>query len=667
MLKIIHLIDTLRFGGAESVALNYARSLAEQEVESTLFGRLESTDFKWFASKYAVVIPRFSLREIRRADAIFIHSNRNLLKIFLLNPLLGRRKRIFYVQHLGYAEWKFRLLSMLINRVCSDFIRITPGTENIVNQYIKICSAFIPNFYLLRYTPHERPEIRQTVRKELDISDDQILVLFSGVLKPGKGLEDFLALAAGWAGDRKHQFVVVGDGPEAKKISTYPHKNVLWMGWQADVERFLIAADAYYFLSTNEMMPMALIEALTLGVPVWATVGPVNEYLIDTQEDRALLAVKALRKLSRRRILHIQVLPKLTGVQRISLEIFRALPDDRYDKTILFGGPLTPQTAECMEKFRSTGCKILFSNYLQREIGWWDGRAWAEIYRLCRRERFDIVHTHSTKPGIVGRIAARLAGVPRVVHTVHGVAFHAWEKPWKRAIYFMIEWFASFFSHRITLVSAHYQKYFRAFGQKIYTVYNGVMLPENRGTGQSEDGSLRLLFVGRFEEAKDPLTLLRAFALIVREEKRENIRLTLVGDGSLEADCRAFVVRNELDRKVDFVGWQADVTPFYADHQIFCLSSIHEAFGLCLAEAGSHSLPTVATRVGGIPEVIEDGVTGLLVPPRDPQAMFRAILRLVDDPSLCKKMGAAARKRVAELFSVHRMTEAYKQIYTSKL
>jgi glycosyltransferase involved in cell wall biosynthesis len=156
-------------------------------------------------------------------------------------------------------------------------------------------------------------------------------------------------------------------------------------------------------------------------------------------------------------------------------------------------------------------------------------------------------------------------------------------------------------------------------------------------------------------------------SLIINEEKRENITLTVVGDGALEAVCHRFVAEHRLERYVVFAGWRSDVALFYADHRIFCLSSIHEAFGICLAEAGAQGLAVVATRVGGVPEVIEEGITGLLVPPRDPRAMARAILRLADDPPLCAKMGAQARRRVAERFTVQKMTDAYKRLYTSKL
>ena len=689
MKQALHLLDTLRFGGAESVALNYARLMSEWGVTSVLCGRGESVDFMRYALEYASVGTGFSLRAVRRAEIIFIHSNRNLLKLFLLRPLFRRRgKKIVYIQHLPYAERKFRWLSWGINRLCSGFIRITPLTESLVHKHIRIPVEFIPNFYLPRHSVSKHKHIRQALREEYGIVPDQKLVLFTGALKPGKGLDDFLTLADRFAGDECWRFVVVGNGEEGAKIEAYPNDNLIWAGWQTDIESWLLAADVYCFCSRREMMPMALIEAQTMGLPVAALSSEANDYLLNGQTfdgvdslEKALrtgtvpviplryspeYAGKTVKTFFRRKILHIQVLPKLTGVQRISLEILRSLPDDEYDKTILFGGPVNPHTAYCLASFREAGSKVLCMPSLTREIGWHDGLAFREIYRLCRRERFDIVHTHSTKPGIVGRIAARLAGVPRVVHTVHGVAFHRYVPPVKRLFYQLAEFFASFFSHRITLVSNYYRRHFY---RKTIVIPNGIFVPEELPVlpEQSEDGIVRLLFVGRLEEAKDPLTLLRAFAWIVHREGRKNYRLTLLGDGSFEMDCRTFIAENNLCDFVTLAGWRSDPARFYAQHQIFCLSSIHEAFGLCLLEAGLHGLPVVATRVGGVPEVVKDGETGLLVPPRDPEAMAVAILRLGGDPDLRKQMGRAARKRIAECFTTQQMVAGYERIYNNEI
>lgn len=692
----LHLLDTLRFGGAENVALNYTRSMNGWGVVSTLCGRKDSPEFERSAAETTAVHRGFPFWLLRKADCVFVHSNRNLLKLFLLRPFLRLQgKEVVYIQHLEYSERKFRWLAPIIHRVCTGFIRITPITEKLVGKYIRIPAAFIPNFYTPRYDKAEHPALRSAVREESGIREDQILILFTGALKAGKGLADFLALADRFAEDDRCVFVVAGDGQEARLIREKERENLRWLGWQADVERWLIASDAYCFLSGREMMPLALIEALALGKPVLAVESSLNDLLtggktfsgIDDMErairagkipvcplryDKAY-AEKELRNLlnidRKRKILHIQVLPKMTGVQRVSLEILRALPDTEYEKTILFGGPENPHTEHCARQFREAGARVVFLPCLRREIGRRDAKAFREIYRLCRRERYDIVHTHSTKPGVVGRVSARLARVPLVVHTVHGVAFHAYEKPWRRRLYYAVEQFASLFSHRIVLVSAYYRKHYRRFRKRLRVIHNGLDFSRFPAVEpETPDGNtFRLLFVGRLTGAKEPLTLLRAMKLLTQEYGRNEFRLTVVGDGELEAACREFVRLNGLENRVVFAGWQPDPTPFYGEHELFCLSSVFEAFGLSLLEAGYYGLPVVATRVGGIPEVVEDGVTGFLTPPGDPRALAQRVLELAGDPALRNRMGRAARERAEKYFAAERMTEGYKRIYNGEI
>jgi hypothetical protein len=176
-----------------------------------------------------------------------------------------------------------------------------------------------------------------------------------------------------------------------------------------------------------------------------------------------------------KKILHIQVLPKLSGVQRISLEILKNLPNAEYEKYVLFSNDTVDENlkTQCVEAFQKEGVKVLFSKYMYRKIGLKDIFTFFEIYKLCRQEQFDIVHTNSTKPGIIGRIPAKLAHVPLVIHTVHGLAFHKFIKFPKWQFYWFCEMFASFFCDKIVLVNKYYAQYFKLFKAKLITIYNG--------------------------------------------------------------------------------------------------------------------------------------------------------------------------------------------------
>ncbi len=362
------------------------------------------------------------------------------------------------------------------------------------------------------------------------------------------------------------------------------------------------------------------------------------------------------------KILHIQVFPKLSGVQKVSLEIFKRLPD-YFDKYILFSGSTEyGDISECQKAFEATGAKVIFSDKLKREISLDDMAALKEIRELCKREKFDIVHTNSTKPGIVGRIAATLAGVPFVVHTIHGLAFHKFVKPHKWAFYWMCEMFASLFCDRITMVNRYYMRYFRWCKRKMEVIYNGLRFkdfPPAKAEPRT-DGLTRILFVGRLDIPKNPMFLMEVAKRIC--EKYPDVTFTLVGDGEFYEECKAFKEANGLDR-VSLEGWQSDVHKYYSSHDILAVPSIYEAFGLIFLEAGYYSLPSVATNVEGIPEVIEDGKTGLLSAPKDVESFQANLERLIESPELREKMGRAARERVTTLFDSDKMAAKYIDLY----
>ena len=367
-----------------------------------------------------------------------------------------------------------------------------------------------------------------------------------------------------------------------------------------------------------------------------------------------------------KKILHILVLPQMAGSQRISLEILKNLPDDEFEKHVLFGTEICGEKREeCQRLFEAAGAKVIYLKTLKRAIGLSDFQALISIYKLCRQYRYDIVHTHSTKPGIIGRIGARLARVPNIIHTVHGLSFHDYVKFPKWQFYWLCEMFASLFCDRIVLVNRYYAKYFRWFKSKTSTIYNGVdfsrLSTPSVFPQQNETSSVNVLSVGRLDTQKDPLTLLKAAQIVIRQAP--NVHFTIVGNGELYADCERFIRENDLNTHITLAGWQDNVQPFYATHDIFALTSIYESFGLIFVEAGFHYLPTVATNVEGIPEVIKNEVTGLLTNPHDYEGTAKKILQLVLDSRMRTDMGRKAHEWVTSQFTIDRMVRGYVELY----
>ncbi|MGH7143087.1 MAG: glycosyltransferase, partial [Planctomycetota bacterium] len=169
------------------------------------------------------------------------------------------------------------------------------------------------------------------------------------------------------------------------------------------------------------------------------------------------------------------------------------------------------------------------------------------------------------------------------------------------------------------------------------------------------------LCVAALTDHKDHATLLTAWQTVVRE--RPNAHLYLAGEGELEAALRAQVAALQLDAAVHFLGWREDIPDLLAAADLFVLTSHLEGLGTTLMDAQFCGLPIVATEAGGIPEVVEQGVTGILTPPRDPGAVARAILALAADPDRRETMGKAGRLRAQQMFVADRMVEQTFAVY----
>lgn len=283
-MNCIHLINYFRQGGAENVAYNYIKVLKTLEVDSTIIGKPYSETYKSRFSELATIEYSLTKKMLEDANYIFIHSNQCLLRLLKYYRIIKKKNiRVIYIQHLNYNETKFRLLSTLINFLCTDFIQITPITSALVDKYIKIKRHFIVNFYISKYDKVQWPLIRNEIRNKYNMPQDSIVVSFSGIFKPGKNIGKFIELAKSMEYDSKYKFLVIGDGPEADIVKAYTGNNLIWVGRVNDVEQYLIASDIYVFMSLYEMMPMALIEAINTNKHIIAYDTDVNNFLLDNQ------------------------------------------------------------------------------------------------------------------------------------------------------------------------------------------------------------------------------------------------------------------------------------------------------------------------------------------------------------------------------------------------
>lgn len=274
---------------------------------------------------------------------------------------------------------------------------------------------------------------------------------------------------------------------------------------------------------------------------------------------------------------------------------------------------------------------------------------------LFRKLGTDVVHTHNTKPLLYGAPAARMARVRRVIHTRHGRRSGA---PRRAPAAFRV---AASLTDRFVCVSEDCRQLSIAEGvnpRRLDVIRNGIDLSRFRPVGPAPGGPAVL--VSRLSPEKDVPTLLRAVALVARD--LPTFRLEIAGDGPSLPGLREMAAALGLEARVTFLGAVREVPELLARASLFVLPSLTEGISLALLEAMSTGLPVVTTRVGGNPEVVEDGRTGLLVPTEASAELADAILRLARDSGLARQMGLAGRARVEAQFDIRGAVSAYEAL-----
>ncbi len=291
------------------------------------------------------------------------------------------------------------------------------------------------------------------------------------------------------------------------------------------------------------------------------------------------------------------------------------------------------------------------------------------LLRILRRERPDVVHSHMPKSGLLGTVAAWMTGVPVRLYTIHGLVF-ATRTGWRRRLLKGSERVACGLAHRVLCVSPSLRE---------EVIAEGICARDK--VGVVSYGSISGLDVERFRRTEETLaaaaevrrdlgippdaTVLGYVGRLVRDkgieelaevwsglrEEIDDLHLLLLGDfeaqDAISPGTRGML---EADPRVRIVGWQDDVVPYLLASDVQCLPSHREGFGMVLIEAAALEVPVVASRITGCRDAVADGVTGLLVEPRDAAGLKAALERLLRDPRLRRRMGAAGRRWVQDRF-----------------
>lgn len=299
-----------------------------------------------------------------------------------------------------------------------------------------------------------------------------------------------------------------------------------------------------------------------------------------------------------------------------------------------------------------------------------DLRQVSRIARIIHSFEPDVVHSHQYTPFLYGSLACLWAGLGCVLFTEHGRHFPDLVG-WKRRM--VNRFLAPRTAHVTAVCEFTRERLVRLEGmssRQIEVVYNGIDLSRfeeridrgeaRRRLGLPNDAAV-IVQVGTFRSVKDHPTALRAFQTVIAAEP--STMLVFAGQGPDLPVCRKLAARLDLNGNITFLGQRSDIVEILAAADIMLLTSVSEAHSLALLEGMAAALPVVATNVGGIPETVIDNETALLVPPGDPDATATAMLTLLRQPALRKRMGEAGCTRVREYFSQTAMHKRYMEIY----
>ena len=369
-----------------------------------------------------------------------------------------------------------------------------------------------------------------------------------------------------------------------------------------------------------------------------------------------------------KRIKIVHIAQAAGGVDRYLKMLFK------YMDSTLFGNILI-----CSDDFKADDYKNIVDDFvhveMHREISINDLSAAAKIRKLIKKYDPDIVYTHSSKAGAIGRLAD-IGLRNRCIYNPHGWAFNMKVSPLKKEMYIIIEKMAAVFCSKIICISGAEKrsalKKRICRDPKLQVIYNGVDVDEydKRSKGAIDRADLNIPedsvvigMVGRVSQQKAPDVFIRAAKLI--KEKEPKAYFVIVGNGDMETDVHRYAKDNDLEDSLLITGWVDSPLDYVELFDVALLLSRWEGFGLALPEYMMAGKPTVASNVDAIPDIIEDHVNGLLVPPEDEDAAYHAVMEILSDKELREILIQNGLKDVHTRFNVKRVAKEHEELFNS--
>jgi len=365
------------------------------------------------------------------------------------------------------------------------------------------------------------------------------------------------------------------------------------------------------------------------------------------------------------------------GADENTLFTMEGLDKNKYDVDLITGEEIDESI---LNKFKNSHFDIFQIKGLKWKLNFLhDPIVLLRLIKLLKKKRYDIVHTHTTKAGILGRIAARIAGVPVIVHGLHGSTFQAFDSELLNWLLFLFEKLTGRFTDAYISVSGVLsEKYVeKGIGKKenYHTVYSGMELETFYAAREKVDCRKKQKELGigvedfvignvaRLETRKGHKFLIDAFKNVVEEQKDGHIKLLIIGEGNKREYLENYVNELKLESKVIFTGYRKDVEELMAIMDIFVLTSLREGLPRVLVQAAAVGMPSIAFNVDGVPEIIKDNYNGFLVKARDIGQLENRIMEYINNKELVLLHGRNGREFIENKWSIKGMVDRIDKIY----
>lgn len=363
------------------------------------------------------------------------------------------------------------------------------------------------------------------------------------------------------------------------------------------------------------------------------------------------------------KIIHVQLLPLLSGVQKVTLDEMERLDPTRFDKILICKCP-----GELTDRLSGLGVRFNYISDLKRDISPInDIRAFFALVKVFLHEKPDIVHSHSSKTGILARFAAYISRVPKIIHTVHGFSFPAESRFLVRSLYYLLEYMAGKITTKLIVlndedlgIAAHTLGIPKT---RIVLLPNGVDCEVYRPPILCERDKVRKLsygiddnkfiligMVGRLWRQKNPQCFFDAATIVLSSHK--NVFFYFIGDGEMRDEIEGMISSHHLSSNVHIMGWRSDVPMLLRGLDIMVLPSRWEGMPLSILEAMASGLPVVVSDIPGNNHIVSHNINGLLFSPEDSNHLARLLLDLIDNKD--RRFNISSRAR-ADIIASYRL------------